>query len=94
MEEWARWLEAQGAGAWDEPEPIAQLAPGAEHVTLAERCLLSLLLIVTLAFNIQIYCLHLLTWWNFRSCTWGNRKGTGVSMATLLNMVLSHLHSG
>lgn len=58
MEEWAQWLEAQGAGAWDGPEPIAQLAPEAEHGTLAERCLLSLPLIVTLVFNTQIYSVY------------------------------------
>lgn len=38
--------------------PIAQLAPEAEHVTLAGRCLLSLLQIVTLVLNIQIYSVY------------------------------------
>lgn len=35
--------------------PTSQLAPEAEHVILAEKCLLLLLLIVALVFNIQIY---------------------------------------
>lgn len=39
-------------------QPIAPLAPEAEHVTLAGRCLLTLLLIVTLVLNIQIYSVY------------------------------------